>query len=402
MATNLNYVPSTLLPPTITGPIFTKATEESAVMRLARRVPLSMAANTEIPVPMDVPAAGWVNEGGAKPVAAGSVGIKTMRGKKVALIVPVSEEVARTNPAGLYDQLRQDLPTSIARAFDHAAIHGVDLRTGSAGPFTDYLKMTSNTQELGTTTQANGGMYADLVKGEQQVTDSNYDFTGIAADPKLRPLLKLQVDTTGRPIWVDTPQEGVNSGQIIGYPTYFNRGVSGSYRRHGNKVQVVTITGTPTGGTFTLSSNGNTTSGLAYNAASATVQTALRAFGGAFAAVTVTGSAGGPYTVTFPTTGATLTADGSALTGGTSPDAVVAQSNPSATSLRAIGGDWSQCAYGVGMDITIKVSNEASYVDEADVTHSAFQENLVLFLVEAYFGFVVGDPEAFVAYTDAS
>jgi hypothetical protein len=55
------------------------------------------------------------------------------------------------------------------------------------------------------------------------------------------------------------------------------------------------------------------------------------------------------------------------------------------------------------MDITIKVSDSASYVDEAGNTHSAFQENLVLLLVEAYYGFVKSDAtDAFVAYVDAS
>jgi Phage capsid family len=400
-AVQLSNVASTLLPPSITGPIFDQATESSAVMSLARRVPLSLTAQTAIPVPMDVPAAGWVSEGGSKPVAAGSVGIKTMTGKKVALLVPVSTEVARTNPAGLYDQLRQDLPTAIARAFDHAAIHGLDLRTGGAGPFSDYLKQTSNSVELGTASQATGAMYTDLVNGEKLVVDDGYDFTGFAADPKLRPLLKLNVDTSGRPIWVDDPSQGTNAGQLIGYPAFYNRGVSGAYLRSGNKVQVITITGSPTGGTFTVSSSGNSTS-LAYNAAAATAQTAIRAWGGIFATVTVTGSAGGPYTVTFPTTGATLTVSGAALTGGTSPTATVAQSNAAATSLRAIGGDWRQCAYGVGMDISIRVSTEASYTDEASVVHSAFQENLVLLLVEAYYGFVVGNTNAFVAYTDAS
>lgn len=396
----LGNVQSTLLPPSITGPIFDQAGESSAVMQLARQVPLSLDANTAIPVPMDVPAAGWVVEGGAKPVAAGSIGVKQMTGKKVALLVPVSEEVVRTNPAGLYDQLQQDLPVAIGRAFDHAAIHGKDLRTGAAGPFADFLKATPNSQELGTTVQAAGGMYADLVKGEAQVVNAGFDFSGFAADPKLRPLLKLQTDTQGRPIWVDDPSMGLNGGQLIGYPAYYNRGVSGAYRRDGNKVQVVTITGTPTGGTFTLSSGGNTTS-LAYNAASATVQAAIRAWGGIYSVVTAAGSAGGPYTITFPVTGAAISGSGAGLTGGTNPAVAVAQTNATSTSLRALGGDWTQCAYGVGMDITVKVSSEASYTDEASVVHSAFQENLVLLLVEAYYGFVVGNVNAFVAYTDA-
>lgn len=399
---SLSNVAATLLPPTVTGPIFEKAVETSAVMPLARRVPLALTAQTEVPVPMDVPAAGWVTEGARKPVGAGAVGTKTMRGKKVALLVPVSEEVARTNAAGLYSQLQQDLPTAIARAFDHAAIHGLDLRTGGAGPFADFLLQTPNSQELGTTVQASGGMYADLVLGEAQIVDAGYDFTGFAADPRLRPTLKLQVDTQGRPIWVDDPALGTNGGQLIGYPAYYNRGVSGKYRRSGNKVQVITITGIPTGGTFTITSGLDGQSyAAAFNAAAATIQTNLRLFGGPFAAVTVAGSAGGPYTITFPATGVPLSVDG-ALTGGTAPAVVIAQSPDSDSGLRAIGGDWSQAAYGVGMDITIKVSDTASYVDEAEVTHSAFQENLVLLLVEAYYGFVVGDPNGFVAYTDAA
>ena len=404
MAISLNNISSSLLPNTVTDPIFTKAAEESAVMRLARRVPLSMSATTSVPVAMDIPAAGWVTEGGAKPVGGAGVSVKNMTAKKVALILPVSEEVARTNAAGLYSQLQQDLPTAIARAFDYAAIHGLDLRTGAAGPFTDYLKNGATSVDLGTTTQANGGLYADLVTGEQGVVDAGYDFTGIAADPRLRPRLKLGVDTTGRPIWVDDPTLGLGGGTLIGVPAYYNRGVSGLYTRSGHRVQVVTVTGSPTGGTFTLTGNNTVTGTIAYNASAATVQTAIRLLGGDFNFATVSGSAGGPYTVTLNAGAAgplPLALGTNALTGGTSPSVTVAATAPTGTTLRAIGGDWSQAAYGVGMDITIKTSTEASYVDEAGNTVSAFQNNLVLLLVEAYFGFVKSDAAAaWVAYVD--
>jgi hypothetical protein len=407
MATPLSNINSTLLPPTITGPIFDQAVETSAVMQLARRVPLSMTAQTAIPVSMDIPSAGWVAEGAAKPVGNAGVGVKMMQGKKVALIVAVSDEIVRTNAAGLYQQLQQDLPTSISRAFDYAAIHGLDLRTGGAGPFTDYLKKGVTSVELGTASQATGGMYTDLVNGEKIVVDAGYDFSGFAADPRLRPTLKLNTDTTGHPLWVDRPQAGLDGGTLIGYPAYYNRGVSGAYRRQGNRVQVVTINGTPTGGTFTISYEGQTTSALAYNAAAATVQTAVRLLNG-LAAATVTGSAGGPYTITTNVVGGTsgpVQVNQTQLTGGTAAasNATIAQSPAADTKLRAIGGDWTQCAYGVGMDITVKMSDSASYVDENGTTVSAFQNNLVLLLVEAYFGFVKSDAtNAFVAYTDAA
>jgi hypothetical protein len=95
----------------------------------------------------------------------------------------------------------------------------------------------------------------------------------------------------------------------------------------GSEVQRVTITGTPTGGTFTLTFGGQTTATIAYNATASAVQTALAAL-----STIGTGNvscAGGPLPgtpvdVTFTGTlaqqnVASLTATGTGLTGGTSP-----------------------------------------------------------------------------------
>ena len=417
MAVTLSSTSSTLLPPTITGPIFAKASESSAVMQLARRVPLSVNANTAIPVPLDVPTADWVGEAGVKPVSEGAVGVKQMTGKKVAVLIPVSEEVMRTNPGGAYEQVVNDVPTALARAFDYAAINGKSLRSGNAGPFAEYLAQTPNSVALGTAAAANGGLYNDLMTGVGKVIDNNYDFTGFAADKRLLVDAALSTDSQGRPIFIGQDSAvnaalGTTSGQgtLAGLPAAFSQGVSGKYWRQGDNVQTVTITGSPTGGTFTLSSGGNTTSALAYNAASSAVQTAVRAFGTIWSGVTVTGSAGGPYTITFPAAtsnvspaSAPFTGDASGLTGGTSPSITVAAAGQGGTdtNLRAIGGDWTQAAYGVGMDISLRISTEASYFDGTN-WHSAFQENLVLVLAEAYYGFVMGAKRAFVAYTKGS
>jgi hypothetical protein len=89
--------------------------------------------------------------------------------------------------------------------------------------------------------------------------------------------------------------------------------------------KTVTITGTPTGGTFTLTYNGQTTSGIAYNAAASAVQTALEALSNlAPGDVSVTGGPGPatPYSVVFAD-GGTLAASGASLTGGSSPSVTV-------------------------------------------------------------------------------
>lgn len=96
--------------------------------------------------------------------------------------------------------------------------------------------------------------------------------------------------------------------------------------------QTVTITGSPTGGTFTLSvttvSGVYTTASITAGASlptSASVQSAIQALPHC-STITVTGTAGGPFTVTVPAAlpQTLLTANGAGLTGGTTPSVTVA------------------------------------------------------------------------------
>lgn len=100
--------------------------------------------------------------------------------------------------------------------------------------------------------------------------------------------------------------------------------------------QTVTITGSPTGGTFTLTFGGQTTSGIAFNASAATVQTDLQALSSIGSGnATVSGSNGGPWTVDFTgsladTAQVLMTKNSSGLTGGTSPDVAIARTQTGA------------------------------------------------------------------------
>lgn len=103
-----------------------------------------------------------------------------------------------------------------------------------------------------------------------------------------------------------------------------------------NEQQTITLNGTPSGGTFTLTFGGNTTSGLAFNAAASAIQSALQGLASIGSGnATVTGSAGGPWTVTFGGSLAAanqplLTANGASLTGGNSQSIAVTTPTPSA------------------------------------------------------------------------
>ncbi len=76
-----------------------------------------------------------------------------------------------------------------------------------------------------------------------------------------------------------------------------------------NEVQTLTITGTPTGGTFTLKFAGAETAAIAYNATGAAVASALNLLGNLGASAVVGG--GGP----FPGTAVTITFSGTAVAG---------------------------------------------------------------------------------------
>jgi hypothetical protein len=97
------------------------------------------------------------------------------------------------------------------------------------------------------------------------------------------------------------------------------------------EIQTVTITGTPTGGTFDLILNGyGAALGNAYNITASALQAALRSATG-LATLTV-GLTGSVYTVTFDAASGNLPqlSYANGLTGGTSPGVTVATTTPGA------------------------------------------------------------------------
>lgn len=129
---------------------------------------------------------------------------------------------------------------------------------------------------------------------------------------------------TGASFVLDGPEKQAAQLVTPGLTGYLGRVDVQLVRADTVSVQTVAITGSPTGGTFTLTYASATTSALAYNVSAEDMQTALRLLPG-LSAVTVT-KAGTVYTITFTgVTGAAqpLVADGSALTGGTNPLATV-------------------------------------------------------------------------------
>jgi hypothetical protein len=150
----------------------------------------------------------------------------------------------------------------------------------------------------------------------------------------------ITLDTSAFTAGTHYPNGYVPSGMVL---AKLANDLYGPYGGNVSEVQTATITGAPTGGTFTLTLEGETTAAIAYNATAAAVQTALEGLSNlAPGDVTVTGAAGGPYTITFGGARAgadvpQMTASGAGLTGGTSPAVGVATTTAGGATVAGAG-----------------------------------------------------------------
>jgi len=213
---------SGFLNPDQSAAIFDRAARLSVVQQLATKVPLG-AAGVSVPVTTGRLAAGWVAEGAAKPASAGTMTLKTMSPKKLAVIAVVSAEVVRANPGNYMNAIREQVAEAFASAFDSAALHG------TSTPFTTWVDQTAKSVEIGTTTQANGGIFGDINAGLTLLVNDGKELTGFALDTRFEPFLNGATDTAGRPIFIDSPLVDtagpVRQGRLLGRPAYVGYGV---------------------------------------------------------------------------------------------------------------------------------------------------------------------------------
>jgi len=202
--------------------IFDKAAQQSVVQRLARQIPLGINGQS-IPVVTGNLTAGWVAEGAQKPASSGSMSLKTMDPKKLAVIAVVSAEVVRANPGNYMDFIRNDVARAFAVAFDAAALHG------TSTPFSTYVDQTSNSVEFTGTTPAFTSVWADLNSALNTLVTAGKDANGWALDSRFEPVLNGVVDSAGRPLFIESPLTEtagpIRSGRLMGRNAFVGPGV---------------------------------------------------------------------------------------------------------------------------------------------------------------------------------
>ncbi len=199
------------LPTSISSEIIQKTQEESAVMRLARQIALPGNGLT-IPVITSDPTAAWVDETDEKPVSNPGLSTKVMRGYKLAVIEPFSNQFRR-DYAALYDALIARLPRILAEKFDNTVFGG------TAAPGSDFDQLSDATgQSLAS------DVYGGLVAADTDIALHGGITNGYAISPQMKGILLSAVDKNDRPLFINSVAEGAIP-MILGNPTYLTKGV---------------------------------------------------------------------------------------------------------------------------------------------------------------------------------
>ena len=198
------------LPVDVSQEIIQKTQEESAIMQLARQIPLP-GRGAAVNVITSDPEAAWVGETNAKPVSDPGLATKILRGYKLAVIVPFSNEFRR-DVATLYDAVVDRLPRALGAKFD-ATVFG----NGSA-PGSDFDTFAS------VTAQAIGAdAYAGLVAADGDVAAHGGIMNGVVLAPQGKSILLSSVDRDGRPLFINSVAEGAIP-MVLGARTLQSKG----------------------------------------------------------------------------------------------------------------------------------------------------------------------------------
>ena len=199
---------------------FAEAEKTSIIQRFATKVPMGTTGQ-KIPHWTGDVTAQWIGEGDMKPITKGNMTSQVIAPHKIATIFVASAETVRANPAGYLGTMRTKVATAFAMAVDNAALFGTD------SPFPTFINQTSKVISLadpGGAGVSNLTAYDALgVTGLKLLVDAGKKWTHTLLDDTAEPILNGAKDASGRPLFIESPYEGLVSpyreGRILSRPT---------------------------------------------------------------------------------------------------------------------------------------------------------------------------------------
>lgn len=217
---------SGLIPEPATREIIQGAIAESAVLRMARRLP-NMTSKTQTLNVLDaLPTAYFVN---GEPTSSGAEQAafkqttsmawdkKKIHAEEIAVIVPIPEAVLDDSNYDIWAEVRPRLTEAFGRVIDAAILYGTNKPTS----WREGLLPSATTATA--TLKATNDIYTDIM-GEDgviaKVEASGYIPNGVMAAVQMRAKLRGLKDTTGQPIF-KTDMQGSTRYALDGMDMYF-------------------------------------------------------------------------------------------------------------------------------------------------------------------------------------
>lgn len=205
-----------LIPEEVASQIISHLPDQSAALKLFRKVPMSRNQQ-RLPVLSALPTAYWVNgDSGLKQTTEVNWANKYLNAEELACIVPIPEAVLDDTAFDVWGEVRPLMEEAIGRAFDAAVFFGTNKPASFPTDIVTAAVAAGNTVNRGTNAAAAGGAAGDISDVFATVETDGYDVNGIVALRTYRGRLRQTRSTQGEQLMeVSTTQA---YGVDITYP----------------------------------------------------------------------------------------------------------------------------------------------------------------------------------------
>lgn len=186
----------------------------SAIMQLAQYQ--EMDGNTkEFSYLTDGPGAFWVGEGQRIETSKATWVTATMEAKKIAVIIPVTNEALSKTRGQFFDEYRSLIAEAFYSKFDQAALFGTD------SPFAAGQSILAAATAAGNTVAYDdaGNMYTQLNGLLGLIEDEEIEPNAIVTGRSMKTKFRGVLDETGRPIF--TKGDGSAPDDVLGLPLVY-------------------------------------------------------------------------------------------------------------------------------------------------------------------------------------
>ena len=209
-----------LIPEEVSREIIQTVPEQSAIMRMARRLPNMTRAQLRMPVLSGLITANFVTgDTGLKQTSEVAWQNKYINAAELAVIVPIPETVLDDVDYDVWAEVRPRIVEAFGKAFDQAVLYG----TNKPSDWPDGLVTGATAASQAVTLGAGADIFDDIMSEDgviAKVEEDGFMVSGHIAALALRAKLRSLRDNQGLPIFVRTVQAAMPY-ELDGVPVDF-------------------------------------------------------------------------------------------------------------------------------------------------------------------------------------